>query len=86
MSCLHLSRSLGTSAMKLGKKNKDIDSFVKKIESEGQSECVVSLHVKETYFNIFIFISFIVGVTNITAPRQSGMVAKTTGPATPQAP
>ena len=70
--------------MKLGKKNKDIDSFVKKIESEGQSECVASL--KETYFNIFIFISFIVGVTNITAPRQSGMVAKTTGPATPQAP
>lgn len=56
------SRSLGTSAMKLGKKNKDIDSFVKKIESEGQR------------------------VTNITAPRQSGMVAKTTGPAIPQAP
>ena len=40
---LSLSRSLGTSAMKLGKKNKDIDSFVKKIESEGQSECVASL-------------------------------------------
>ena len=67
--------------MKLGKKNKDIDSFVKKIESEGQSKCVALLN--ETYFNIFIFI---VGVTNITAPRQSGMVAKTTGPAIPQAP
>lgn len=32
------SKSIGATALKLGKKNKDIDSFVKKIESEGQRE------------------------------------------------
>ena len=32
------SKSVGVTALKLGKKNKDIDSFVKKIESEGQSK------------------------------------------------
>ena len=34
------SKSVGATALKLGKKNKDIDSFVKKIELEGQRTLV----------------------------------------------
>ena len=34
------SKSVGATALKLGKKNKDIDSFVKKIEMEGQRTLV----------------------------------------------
>ncbi len=39
------SKSVGATALKLGKKNKDTDSFVKKIESEGQRELLLLLYI-----------------------------------------